>query len=293
MTQTITLDDGAARVVVRADLGAGLARYELRDGTPLFRPAPENATDPFVLANILLLPWSNRIGAGGFAFEGEHYALARNVAGEASPLHGSGFQQAWQVTHASATRAELELECDVPAPFRYTARASYELADGALTVTLAVANAAARALPYGLGVHPWLPRTRHTTLLLPASAAWLEDDAHLPTARVPIAARPDWDFSAQRPLPAGWINNAFAGWPGHASIVWPERDLALDIAAGPNLSTCIVFSPGQDSDFVCVEPVTHLPNAHNLPGGPEANGLTVLLTDEELAVACRFSPRRL
>ncbi len=293
MSGAIVLDDGAARVVVRADLGAGLARFELRDGTPLFRPAPKNATNPFALANILLVPWSNRIGAGGFAFEGEHYALARNVAGEACPLHGSGFQQAWRVAGATATRAAFELECDTPAPFRYTARASYELADGALTVTLAVVNAASRGLPYGLGVHPWLPRTRRTSLLLPATGVWLEDEDHLPAGHVPIAARPDWDFAAPRPLPAGWINNAFAGWPGHASIAWPERGLALDIAAGPNLSTCIVFSPGQDSDFVCVEPVTHPPDAHNLPDGPEANGLTVLLPDEELSVSCRFSPRRL
>ena len=293
MTGAITLDDGVARAVVRADLGAGLSRYELRDGTALFRPAPDDTPDPFALANILLVPWSNRIGAGGFAFEGEHYALSRNVAGEASPLHGSGFQQAWQVTHASATRAELELECDVPAPFRYTARASYELADSALTVRLAVVNAADRALPYGLGVHPWLPRTRQTTLFMPAADVWLEDDAHLPVERVPVTARGSWNFSAPRPLPAGWINNAFMGWSGHATLVWPERALALDISASPSLSTCIVFSPGQDSDFVCVEPVTHPPDAHNLPGGAEANGLTVLLTDEELSVSCRFSPRRL
>ena len=293
MSGALTIADGIARAVVRPELGGGLARYELLDGTPLFRPAPEGTADPFALACILLVPWSNRIGGAGFVFADEHYALARNVAGENLPLHGSGFQHPWRVAGATATRVDLELECNQPPPFRYTARASYELAAGALTVTLAVVNAASRSLPYGLGLHPWLPRTPLTTLALPAHEVWLEDAQHLPAARVPAAGSPEWDYAAPRALPAGWINNAFAGWSRQARIVWPERALALEVAAGPALSTCVVYSPGADSGFVCVEPVTHPPNAHNMPGGAEANGLVALLADEELAVECRFAPRRL
>jgi len=290
MTASIVIADAQARAEIRPDLGAGLLRYDLADGTPLFRPAPADTTDPFALANILLVPWSNRIGAGGFAFGGEHYALPRNRDGEACPIHGSGFQQVWQVATASATRVDLELECNKPAPFRYTARVTYALQDGALTIVLSVVNAAAEALPYGLGLHPWLPRTPHSTLLLPATGVWLEDAEHLPTGHVAIAAHPDWNFSTALALPTAWINNAFSGWTHHAVLTWPERRLALAIDAGASLDTCIVFSPDGSSDFVCIEPVTHPPNAHNLPGGPEANGLVPLLTDEELAVECTFRP---
>lgn len=293
MSGPLVIADGIARAEIRPDLGAGVARYELHDGTPLFRAAPSDTTNPRALGCILLVPWSNRIGAGGFAFGDEHYAVACNVPGEPMPLHGSGFQQRWRVAEATAARAVLELDCDTPQPFRYSARASYELTDGALSVTLAVVNAADRSLPYGLGIHPWLPRTPRTTLAMRAADVWLEGADHLPTARVPISAHPDWDFSEPRPLPAGWINNAFAGWSRNASLTWPERSLALDIAAGEGLDTCILFSPGADSDFVCVEPVSHVPNAHNLPGGPEANGLVSLLTDEEFSVTCRFAPRRI
>ncbi len=222
--------------------------------------------------------------------QGEHYALAPNVAGEKLPLHGSGFRRAWQVAQAGATRVDLELECDTPKPFRYTARVSYELQNGALTATLSVVNAADLTLPYGLGFHPWLPRTPRTTLRLPANHVWLEDADHLPTERVPIADRPDWDFSSPRALPAGWINNAFVGWPRRATLSWPERGVALEIDAGNGLEVCIVFSPDGRADFVCVEPVTHVPNAHNLPGGPTAHGLVMLLPDEQLAVECRFQP---
>jgi aldose 1-epimerase len=292
-TAPLAIDDGRARAVVRPDLGAGLSSYDLADGTPLFRPAPGDTRDPFALANILLVPWSNRIGGSGFAFAGEHFALLRNVPGEALPIHGSGFAQAWRVTQATSTRVDLELECDEPPPFRYTARASYELQDGTLRIVLSVVNAASLALPYGVGLHPWLPRTPRTTLQLPAGGVWLENPQHLPTEHVAIATRPDWDFSAARALPASWINNAFTGWSHRAIVGWPERGVGLEILAGPALDTCIVFSPGGDSDFVCVEPVSHPVDAHNLPGGPEANGLVVLQTDQQLAVACSFRPMSL
>ena len=292
MSATVVIADARARAVVRPDLGGGLTRYELLDGTPLFRPAPDDTTDPFALANILLVPWSNRIRGSGFLYGGERYALPRNVPGDVA-LHGSGFQQGWNVAKASATRVDLELECGLPHPFRYTARATYELLDGALRVTLSVVNVAAIELPYGLGIHPWLPRTPGSTLMMPATDIWLTDAALLPTERVPVGAKPDWDFSKPRALPQGFIGNAFAGWSRRATLAWPDHGLALDIEAGSSLDTCILYSPAADCGFVCIEPVTHPPDAHNLPGGPQANGLVPLLTDEELAVECRFTPRRL
>jgi len=289
----LVISDGKARAVVRPDLGAGLARYDLADGTPLFRPAPDGTTEPFALACILMVPWCSRIRGGGFEYDGEYYALPANVKGEALPLHGSGFQQQWRVTRAEATRVDLELECNVPFPFRYTARASYELRDGALHMLLAVVNASDRALPYGLGFHPWLPRPPGTTLQLAATGVWLSDPQVLPTQLVPVTTQPDWDFSSPRTLPSAGIDNVFAGCSGRASLAWPEQRLALDIDAGAGLDHCIVFSPPTGDAFVCVEPVTHAPDAYNLPGGAVANGLVELLTDEELAVECRFVPRRL
>ncbi|EWH01852.1 aldose epimerase family protein [Halomonas sp. BC04] len=47
-----------------------------------------------------LLPWSNRISAGGFDWRGQHYPLAGNLAGEPLPIHGDG----WQRPGGSSTR---------------------------------------------------------------------------------------------------------------------------------------------------------------------------------------------
>jgi aldose 1-epimerase len=108
---------------------------------------------------------------------------------------------------------------------------------------LSVGNLGPEPLPFGLGFHPWLVRTPGT--LLQAKAKWfgLENSDHLPDGEAPVASRVEWDFAAPRALPGDWINNAFLGWDGRATIVWSDRELALEVEADGPLSTYIVYSP--------------------------------------------------
>ena len=46
------------------------------------------------------------------------------------------------------------------------------------------------------------------------------------------------------------------------------------------------------ADFFCFEPVDHAINAHNLPGGAAANGLTVLVPGQTLQRQVTFSVAR-
>jgi aldose 1-epimerase len=57
-----------------------------------------------------------------------------------------------------------------------------------------------------------------------------------------------------------------------------EADMAYYILYAP---------PGRD--FFCFEPVDHAINAHNLPGGAAANGLTVLAPGESLSRTVSFA----
>jgi aldose 1-epimerase len=291
------ISDGAAQAVIVPDLGAGLAAYDVVGAsgrTPLFRPCRDpSRAGPFDLALNLLVPWSNRISGGGFRFDGRFYPLAPNVPGEPYPIHGNGFSSHWLVERATANSAELSLRSDGPGPFRYEAHASYSLTAGVLTMRLSVRNVGAATLPFGLGFHPWLLRSAETQLQARAERVMLETHDHLPAGEAPVQSRPEWDFAAPRELPSGWINNAFLGWDGRASVLWPERGLELDIEADPPLSTYIVYSPSAGADFFCFEPVTHPVDAHNLPGRPEAHGLTILAPQEAMSATCRFRPRRL
>ena len=294
--QRLILSDGVGEAVVLPWLGAGLERYDLicrGRREPLFRAAPAGATAAFSLANILLVPWSNRISGGGFRFGGAYHRLEPNVPGERFPIHGDGFLSEWRVKGHGRAHAVLSLSSDGPGPFRYEAEIAYALAAGALTMSLTVVNCAATTLPYGLGFHPWLPRTPDILLSAPAQGVWLEDQDHLPTARVEIGERPEWDFSTPRPLPTRWINNAFDGWSGRAELVWPDRRLALAVEAGPELGVYILYSPDSSADFFCFEPVSHTVDAHNRSAPTSASGLAILAAGEQAEASCRFVPKTL
>ena len=291
-TARITAGDLAAEIV--PSLGGGLARFDLiRNGSaaPLFRPWPDAGTDePVRLACFPLVPWSNRISGGGFHYGGRFHPLAANFAGDPFPIHGNGWTSPWTVTAKHASRVVLELLSEGPGPYRYRGALDYALDPRGLSMRLAVTNRAEMALPFGLGFHPWLPRTRGTWLRAPAATVWLEDSRYLPTGSAPVTVREDWDFSLPQMLPPSWVNNAFTGWNGRATIEWHDRGLALDVEAGEGLNTYLLYSPNREADFFCFEPISHLVDAHNLPGGPAANGLVVLAPGEELSVSCRFSP---
>ena len=294
---TISLSDGVAEVVIVPTLGAGLASYDLISHgrrEPLLRPCRDlSRATPFDLANNLLVPWSNRISGGGFAFGGRFYPLQPNLADEPMPIHGIGFSSVWETVEASVVSAFLTFNSDGPGPFKFVAAVRYSLEQGALRVALKVTNLGTNKLPFGLGLHPWFPRTPGTTLQARATVVTLENSLHLPAGQIAVTSCEDWNFSAHRRLPDRWINNDFSPWNGRAEIVWSDRALRLSIEADGALSAYILYSPTSDANFFCLEPGTHLVDAHNRPGGPKANGLTILDHRDDLAVSCRFVPTRL
>lgn len=295
MMRTITLADDVAEAVVVPGLGAGLARYDFTGGQrpqPLFRPCCDLArAGPFDLACNLLVPWSNRI-SGGFNFDGRFYPLAPNLDGEPLPIHGIGFSSVWDVVEATTTRVSLAFQSQGPGPYSFEAAVDYALNKGELRVDLQVTNCGSHALPFGLGLHPWLPRTAGTTLLARADFVTLENSRHLPENQVPVSSRTDWDFTTHNPLPAAWINNEFSPWDGHAEVIWHDRSmrLAIETDGDPLISTYILYSPGSTAEFFCFEPVTHRIDAHNRDGGPEANGLAILDANASLSIHARFVP---
>ena len=291
----ITLSDGKAEVDILPQQGAAVGRYLFLAGEhphPIFAPTSfGHGAQAFDVGSILLVPWSNRIGGGGFHYEGRFVPLDSNLDGEPFPIHGNAFQCAWEIISQAAISVALQLESDGPGEFRYRSQVSYALSDGCLSISLAVTNHATRPLPFGLGFHPWLPRTPDTVLQFHAEDVWLEDDRHLPVGRRPLADQPEWNFSRLRPLPAGWINNAFGGWDGSAELYWPERRLSVGIEASEELSVCMLYSPGEAASFLCFEPVSHAVDAHNLPA--EDNLLRRLVPGATMRASCRFAPRQI
>lgn len=293
MSEWIVLTADDARLEVAPHLGGAI--MQLRVGAlPVLRPwsgAP-GATgapggDAFDSGCIVLAPFSNRISKP-FEWEGRTHALTPNRPGSPFPIHGDAWARAWTVESRQAGAVRLGLEDGGFGPFRYEARLSYVLSPDALVARLTLTSRATSSLPFGVGFHPWFPKSAETRLQFAATGVWLSDDRRIPTGVAPAPIPTGWDFSAPRPLPRGLIDNGFAGWDGVARITQGADAVSVDLSAGKGLGTLLVFSPDEAAGFFCAEPVSHPVDAHNLPGRP---GLVTLAPGETLEAEMRLEWR--
>lgn len=265
----VTLRAGSARARVVPDMGAGLAELSVFQ-RPVLR-SWDGSDKPFALALNLLVPFSNRISSGGFAYNGTFLAIAPNLAGEACPIHGDGFQRPWTPVYVTESVARLDLTDGQIGPFSYCAAVTYALAPQQLSIALNITNTGLE-LPFGAGFHPWFPRGACTQLTFSATGQWPEDDRYLPLRCEPEPLPSGGPYATGTSLPDGFVNMAYDGWMGEATITQGPDAVSVSVTA-PGLMVAQVYSPGADAGFFCFEPVSHPVDAHNAPGFP---GLRIL-----------------
>ncbi len=202
-----------------------------------------------------LVPFSNRIANGRLVFGGEEIRLESNWPNVRHPMHGYGWSAPWTVERSDSRSAEIVCEHDGRGgwPFRYRARQSYRLEAQELVVGMSLENLEPRAVPGGLGLHPFFVRDPDSEIFFHADAAWLADHEVLPTGRTTV---PDaWDFSHGRRPDDVALDNCFDDWDGEASIVWPARQLRLQLQTSEPFRHLVVYTP-PGRPFFCVEPVS-------------------------------------
>lgn len=287
----VWLERGRLRAAVLPWAGGSLA--ELSQGEEggrrwqLLRPAPPpwHDADPERAACFPLVPWSNRVSAGGFATPAGRVVLEPNRRGEPFPIHGDGWLLPWEVERRGSERVALALDRSRSAPYAYRAGLDYALLPNGLRMRLSVTHQGAAPMPYGLGFHPWFPYQPGFRLRAAARGMWEETDNHLPG---PLAAVPeDLRLGGDGPLPDRWMNNAFRGWDGVAELAWPAGGRRLRLRCDNAAYFVLYHPPG--ASFVCFEPVTHPVDAFHLPSPHRGEGLRWLTRGETVAVTCELT----
>jgi len=266
MPTLLELEDELTHLTLAPELGASIVNWTVRStGQPLLRHSDAHALNtglPGKLGCFPLIPWSNRIAEGGFACPDGWLALTPNSLTDPLPIHGSAWQQPWDVVAQSED--EVILQLDSAMPFAYRARQRLHLSAGKLSIELQVTHLAENPAWHGLGLHPYLPRTPNTRLQAPARHVWLCDEAKLPTALSPLPM--EWDFQQLKSLPEALVDNGFCEWDGHCLIRQPDLGYELQCRATGS-DYYLLYCP-LGLDFFCIEPVSHPVNAHHLPGRP-------------------------
>ena len=222
----LTLRTGRLAVDLAPASGGAIARFAFGDAD-LLRPmtAADVASGEGTHASAYpLVPFSNRIKDGRLVFGTETFHLKHNWPGVNHPMHGDGWSHPWQVVRCDTQSAEIFYEHERAGddggwPFRYRARQSYRLEADRLTVALALDNLEERAVPAGLGLHPFFVREADSELQCRTEAVW-RTDAEVPTIR------------------------------------WPSRKLRVELEASPAFRHAVIYVP-PDRPYFCVEPVSH------------------------------------
>ena len=262
----IELKDELTHLTLAPEIGGSIVNWTVRStGQPLLRHSDTHALNtglPGKLACFPLAPWSNRVSAGGFDCPDGWLTLTPNSLTDPLPIHGSAWQQPWQVVAQS--RNDVVLQLDSTTPFAYRAWQRFHLNEGRLSIELHVTHLAERAAWHGLGLHPYLPRTPDTRLQAKAGHVWMCDASKLPTQ---LSAVPtDWEFQSLKALPDRLVDNGFCEWDGHCLIQQPDLGYELHCQATGSDVFLLYCPPGLD--FFCIEPVSHPVDAHHLPGRP-------------------------
>jgi aldose 1-epimerase len=237
-----------------------------------------------------LIPYSNRIANGCFSFEGVEHRLALNFGDHLHSIHGNAWQKPWEVADPDKARCRLVL-VHRPAgdeargwPFAYRAEQLFELSPNGMTLTLSLENEDHRAMPAGLGLHPFFPKRPGVRLQFAASRVYANSEDSLPTDSIPISD--NWSYRTMRELGDPCLDNCFAGWNGTARIAYVQEKIALNIEADPLFGHLVAYVP-TGRDFFAVEPVSHMNDAINRPD-PAKHGLKALNPGERLMAQVRF-----
>jgi len=275
-------------------LGGSVAAWQIDDPQEagaridLWRPWDGATPDLYQLASFAMVPWSNRISGGGFEHAGQFPPMRPNRVGEPYPIHGDGWLQPWQLAQPAPDTLQMQLRSERfdGNPYEYECVQTFRLVDGGLDQSVQLRHLGALPLPYGLGLHPWFPRTPATRITAPVQGVWLCGDDPLPTQHTQHFP-PGWDLNSGAPANGGLIDNAYTGWGGTAHIDWPERGLRLtahmpdfEKDGGTAQHYCLVYRPPQGPAF-CFEPITQPINAFHQPGQP---GLRTLAQGEAMVM---------
>lgn len=285
----LTIGNRLMELALSPSVGGAIASFDfVADGkrVPILRQAQGPLDDVLESASFPLVPFSNRIRGGSFAFRGHDVRLQPNLDGDPSPLHGQGWKLPWSVERKSADEALLRFDHEPGEwPWAYRAEQHFRLESNSLYLRLTCLNLSDGPMPCGLGFHPYFPCGPDTRIHTGVDEVWTVDEHVLPVDRV----APDGRYSiADDPVCGRDLDNGYGGWSGRALFTDPGWPFEIELSSR-SARFFQLFSP-QGGGFFVAEPVSHANAALNEPQEHWPSlGIRILQSGEEMSLDCRIS----
>lgn len=268
--KTYTKQLGDWELVAVPGRGGALAACRYR-GCSILREATGIAEDGgrvTASAAYPMVPFCGRIEQGRFRFEGVDCQLDPNFPPEPHAIHGTGWQSSWAIDMASDRITMSLMDDSLRWPWPFLAEQVFSADGDTLQYELSVTNIGERVMPAGLGWHPFFVSGEASMQadLVARSGEGAQSD---------LASRLALGLDVSRLA----IDTTF-DWPARAAAFRYRDGRRVSLEASETTRCLTLYSlPG--GDFICAEPLTHWPNAHN-HSDPEAAGLASLAPGKTL-----------
>ncbi|MFC3127130.1 aldose epimerase [Pseudoroseomonas globiformis] len=263
---------GSWQAEILPERGAAVARLDFA-GNAVLVPLPDGADPTATRAGAFwMLPWTNRLDGGRFPWNGEH-CFPLNKPEEGNAIHGLGRDRPWQVVEQGMAEVVLVQELTAP-PFRYAARLRLRAAQDAFLFELTMRNEDDKPCPMGFGWHPWFVRQPGASLRFGATTRLTQGARNLPGEGV-AESGPD---GAAEPMIGA--DSHYAGWNSQARLAWPG--IVLEMTASGDWARNLHLHLPDAAPAICLEPVSHVPDAINRPDLAPLGAMRVLAPGEAL-----------
>ena len=241
----------------------GSLSYLKYKGTDILRNSLPDESESNQSALFPMLPYASFIQDGHFPYFGIVRHLPKNCPFSKFPLHGDVWRSALKIENQTKDSVSLSYQHDKTEgfPFSYSAKIEYKLQENSLEIIETLQNEAAIPMPFGMGIHPFFKRDADTLIQFNAQKIWYRGDD--PILGHPYTAPSSLDFKSIKTVPANGANISFGSWDSKATIVYPSKNIKLEIQADNSFRHLILYAP-KGKDFFCLEPVTNTPDAFNL-----------------------------
>lgn len=298
------LHDAQNRLEIWPALGFNAYRWQVGVQELLYRsPQFFSEKKPTRTGLPVLFPFPNRIRDGRFAWEGKTYSLPANDPAKKNAIHGFATGRAWRVVDLGADAGSAWITgefhgcLDAPEtltqwPADYRLRVTYRLFDRVLRVEADADNSDTKALPFGVGYHPYFSLTPfggpQAIVTVGASKRWELAD-NLPTGKL-LDLDELHDLRHGQSYSALQLDDVMTGLHAFAYdqqdhlgltgvIQHPAGTAMLTLWTSATFRELVLFTPPH-REAICLEPYTCTTDAINLSARGIESGLQILQPGE-------------
>ncbi|KAB2693743.1 hypothetical protein [Brucella intermedia] len=272
-TSWIEIASSGLKARLSPEMGGRLLQLLSSDGTNILVPGVPHkfhVTEWPKAGAYPLVPYHNRISDARIAIGEQSVKLVAHPMAEPHTLHGPGHTRPWSlVSHATTHLVmKLDYEADSHWPWDFQAIQTYELVGNELRLAISLSNLSNMPMPAGIGWHPYFNSAEPVST--DAQFTWPHAEDYLPIDEKGQVLDEDSESAQPTRYLGGWKKARIRLAGGKDVFVSASSEFGF-----------LVLHRGHTS-HICVEPVSHVPNAWNLKADPVSVGACVLQPEEVL-----------